>query len=545
MSKAGNTYPCSISLNDTVVKVRKQQSGSNVRYSLTYSPESVLEWAPISSLQEDTVEYYLGCYRLGIKKEPEYLERNLKEYCDKCSNKPDMEDMEDMEQKDWCLGFRDVCRITAKDISRESVCQQVKKTDCRECKKHAGRDKREIRVYDIRFRGHPTQVILHYSPVDCKWYREWINKHLSGVNGVNRGACRFSTRLVEAVNRVFAKDMAEIAHCKCSYLSESLDIPRDTLKRWRYAKERKALTAYKVAAAVQRLHTDDRMQRAEGRGAATFVFSKTMPARTIALLYVHESRHWQLMHDIIYTPLECTPRILQCRPIDCFNLAFDYFVHSGCLYPAECALFFVRFRYSSLKMPSALSVVMNRLDEEERKYYHEAVAFLLREWKELIHTAIQPLSPWEAAAAVIRSMFDWGENDEDCRLYHRLSFLRGKHGLNEESDFSMDLDTEAMELCDLLDRRLTQSDVARLLAFNAYALSGDPAPGDREDKDGRMIQRDAQSGFFFDASGEFIYTLAHLRKHGGMPIQPLKTLLDHGLLAREEDDEPLPNEQYR
>ena len=387
---------------------------------------------------------------------------------------------------------------------------------------------------------------MHYSPVDCKWYREAINKHLSGVNGVNRGACRFSTRLVEAVNNVFAKDMAEIAHCKCSYLSESLDIPHDTLKRWRYAEERKALTAYKMAAAAQRLHTDDRMQRAEGRGAATFVFSKTIPARTIALLYVHESRHWQLMHDIIYTPLEYTPRTLQCRPIDCFNLAFDYFVHSGCLYPAECALFFVRFRYSSLKMPSALSMVLNRLDEEERKYYHEAEAFLLREWKELIHTAIQPLSPWEAAAAVIRSMFDWGENDEDCRLYHRISFLRGKHGLIEESDFSMDLDAEAMELCDLLDRRLTQSDVARLLAFNAYALSGDPAPGDREDKDGRMIQRDAQSGFFFDASGEFIYTLAHLRKHGGMPIQPLKTLLDHGLLAREEDDEPgLPNEQYR
>lgn len=539
MSKAGNTYPCAISLNDTMVKVHKQQSGSNVRYSLTYSPEE-LEWAPKPPVQKDTVKYYLDCYRLGIKKGPKYLERNMKEYCDICSNKPD-----DMEQKDWCLGFRDVCRITAKDISRESVCQQVKKTDCRECKKHAGRDKREIRVYDIRFRGHPTQVILHYYPVDCKWYREWINKHLSGVNGVNRGACRFSTRLVEAVNRVFAMDEAEIAHCKCSYLSESLDIPRDTLKRWRYTGERKALTAYKTAAAVQRLHTDDRTQRAEGRGAATFVFSKTMPAHTIALLYVHESRHWQLMHDIIYTPLEYTPRTLQCRPIDCFNLAFDYFVHSGCLYPAECALFFMRFRYSGLKMPSALSMVLNRLDEEERKYYHEAVAFLLREWKELIHTAIQPLSPWEAAAAVIRSMFDWGENDEDCRLYHRLSFLRGKHGLFEESDFSMDLDTEAMELCDLLDRRLTQSDVARLLAFNAYALSGDPAPGDREDKDGRMIQRDAQSGFFFDASGEFIYTLAHLRKHGGMPIQPLKTLLDHGLLAREEDDEPLPNEQYR
>ena len=543
MSRAGNTYPCAFDLNGELVKVRKQKSGSNVRWSLTYYPESMLEWAPISSLQEDTVEYYLGCYRLGKDKEPEYLERNLKEYCDKCSNKPDMEDME---QKDWCLGFRVVCRITAKGIKRRSVCQQVGKPDCRECKKRAGKDKREIRVYDIRFRGHPTQVILHYSPVDCKWYREAINKHLSGVNGVNRGACRFSTRLVKAVNSVFAKDMAEIAHCKCSYLSEALDIPRDTLKRWRYAEERKALTAYKTAAAVQRLHTDDRMQRAEGRGAATFVFSKTMPARTIALLYVHESRHWQLMHDIIYTPLEYTPRTLQCRPIDCFNLAFDYFVHSGCLYPAECALFFVRFRYSSLKMPSALSLVLNRLDEEERKYYHEAVAFLLREWKELIHTAIQPLSPWEAAAAVIRSMFDWGENDEDCRLYHRISFLRGKHGLNEESDFSMDLDTEAMELCDLLDRRLTQSDVARLLAFNAYALSGDPAPGDREDKDGRMIQRDAQSGFFFDASGEFIYTLAHLRKHGGMPIQPLKTLLDHGLLAREEDDEPgLPSEQYR
>ena len=541
-SKAGNTYPCAISLNDTMVKVRKQQSGSNVRWSLTYSPEE-LEWAPIPPVQKDTVKYYLDWYGLGKDKEPEYLERNLKEYCDTCSNTPDMEDME---QKDWCLGFRDVCRITAEDIKRRSVCQQVKKPDCRECKKHAGRDKREIRVYDIRFHGHPTQVILHYSPVDCKWYREAINKHLSGVNGVNRGACRFSTRLVEAVNNVFAKDMAEIAHCKCSYLSEALDIPRDTLKRWRYAEERKALTAYKTAAAVQRLHTDDRMQRAEGRGAATFVFSKTIPARTIALLYVHESRHWQLMHDIIYTPLEYTPRTLQCRPIDCFNLAFDYFVHSGCLYPAECALFFVRFRYSSLKMPSALSMVLNRLDEEERKYYHEAEAFLLREWKELIHTAIQPLSPWEAAAAVIRSMFDWGENDEDCRLYHRISFLRGKHGLIEESDFSMDLDAEAMELCDLLDRRLTQSDVARLLAFNAYALSGDPAPGDREDKDGRMIQRDAQSGFFFDASGEFIYTLAHLRKHGGMPIQPLKTLLDHGLLAREEDDEPgLPNEQYR
>ena len=539
MSKAGNTYPCAISLNDTMVKVHKQQSGSNVRYSLTYSPEE-LEWAPKPPVQKDTVKYYLDCYRLGIKKGPKYLERNMKEYCDICSNKPD-----DMEQKDWCLGFRDVCRITAKDISRESVCQQVKKTDCRECKKHAGRDKREIRVYDIRFRGHPTQVILHYYPVDCKWYREWINKHLSGVNGVNRGACRFSTRLVKAVNSVFAIDEPKIAHCKCSYLSESLDIPRDTLKRWRYTGERKALTAYKTAAAVQRLHTDDRTQRAEGRGAATFVFSKTMPAHTIALLYVHESRHWQLMHDIIYTPLEYTPGILQCRPIDCFNLAFDYFVHSGCLYPAECALFFVRFRYSGLKMPSSLSMVLNRLDEQERKYYHEAVAFLLRECKELIHTAIQPLSPWEAAAAVIRSMFDWGENDEDCRLYHRLSFLRGKHGLFEESDFSMDLDTEAMELCDLLDRRLTQSDVARLLAFNAYALSGDPAPGDREDKDGRMIQRDAQSGFFFDASGEFIYTLAHLRKHGGMPIQPLKTLLDHGLLAREEDDEPLPNEQYR
>ena len=538
MSKAGNTYPCSISLNDTMVKVRKQQSGSNVRWSLTYSPE-VLEWAPKPPVQKDTVKYYLDWYGLGKDKEPEYLERNLKEYCDKCSNKPKRK------RKGWCRGFRDVCRITAKDIKRRSVCQQVKKPDCRECKKRAGRDKREIRVYDIRFRGHPTQVILHYSPVDCKWYREAINKHLSGVNGVNRGACRFSTRLVKAVNSVFAKDMAEIAHCKCSYLSEALDIPRDTLKRWRYTVERKALTAYKVAAAVQRLHTDDRMQRAEGRGAATFVFSKTMPARTIALLYVHESRHWQLMHDIIYTPLEYTPRTLQCRPIDCFNLAFDYFVHSGCLYPAECALFFVRFRYSGLKMPSALSMVLNRLDEEERKYYHEAVAFLLREWKELIHTAIQPLSPWEVAAAVIRSMFDWGENDEDCRLYHRLSFLRGKHRLYEESDFSMDLDTEAMELCDLLDRRLTQSDVARLLAFNAYALSGDPAPGDREDKDGRMIQRDAQSGFFFDASGEFIYTLAHLRKHGGMPIQPLKTLLDHGLLAREEDDEPLPNEQYR
>ena len=121
MSKAGNTYPCAISLNDTMVKVHKQQSGSNVRYSLTYSPEE-LEWAPKPPVQKDTVKYYLDCYRLGIKKGPKYLERNMKEYCDICSNKPD-----DMEQKDWCLGFRDVCRITAKDISRESVCQQVKK----------------------------------------------------------------------------------------------------------------------------------------------------------------------------------------------------------------------------------------------------------------------------------------------------------------------------------------------------------------------------------------------------------------------------------
>jgi len=413
---------------------------------------------------------------------------------------------------------------------------------CKNCRKHASKEPRQIYVKDLRFWGHPATVILQYYPVEeCKEYQKVINEKLSGVHPYSgKNVKRFSNRLVKAINRFLILDDPEINAKRLRFISEACDMSRNTLKHWRDREQRAAKMAYDQKLAEQHLRMDSiaNAKMCDENCTTHFLYVIRPGSGGAALSDMHAAEDWKNLEEAFSCHHPRAVNRIDMKPPGFFNLAYDFLLFEYPQIPTALGallLTYLRFHY---RPEDVLWKIGERLDHYTWEYYYNAIVMLTTTyWKyhvkdkskdsiiEFLKLSSRKLVPchkeYERGTSTEAIRSSWNKCRRLAKEYEIAFHAKPRVVRTGE------LERAHAELCTQVTRStLPESEIAeRLLAFNPYALSD-------VEHCGKM---DYKAGIRFTEQGDFIYTFSHLKVDGGMPLDELLPMVQRGLLYNEEE----------